>query len=367
MKRVRIFSRILLRSLIVQRGRTLTTVLAVAVAAALTTAMLNLYVDVQFKLHREFRSYGANVLVTAKNGQSLPAAATARIDALLGSRAIAVPFAFVVAKTSHGAPIIVAGTNLKDAEKLNRWWSVTGWPVSTGQALMGARTASAISPQGMPFTLSFNNHQLQLTPVGILKTGGPEESRIYISLSDFEQWTGVSPSTIEVSITGAPDDISNAIRKLALALPQTDVRPIRQITEAEGRVFEKTRGALLASIIIIVLTSLLCLLTTLTASVLDRRKDFAVMKALGATQSSANLLFASEAAALSSVGALAGYLLGIGLAMLIGRINFHAPVAPRWNVFPAILIGSILLTLLTAVVPMALLRRIQPAVILKGE
>ena len=40
------------------------------VAAAVATAMLNLYVDVQAKLRREFRKYGANIVVVAKDGQS---------------------------------------------------------------------------------------------------------------------------------------------------------------------------------------------------------------------------------------------------------------------------------------------------------
>ena len=41
------------------------------VAAAVATAMLNLYVDVQAKLRREFRKYGANIVVVARDGQSL--------------------------------------------------------------------------------------------------------------------------------------------------------------------------------------------------------------------------------------------------------------------------------------------------------
>ena len=40
------------------------------VAAAVTTAMLNLYVDVQAKLRTEFRNYGANIILVGKNGAS---------------------------------------------------------------------------------------------------------------------------------------------------------------------------------------------------------------------------------------------------------------------------------------------------------
>jgi len=42
-------------------------------------------------------------------------------------------------------------------------------------------------------------------------------------------------------------------------------------------------------------------------------------------------------------------------------------VVPRFSVFPVVLAGSIGVALLSAVVPMSLLRRVQPAIILKGE
>jgi putative ABC transport system permease protein len=101
--------------------------------------------------------------------------------------------------------------------------------------------------------------------------------------------------------------------------------------------------------------------------VFDRRRDFAIMKALGASGRLLNGFFAAEAAALGAAGALLGFLVGIGLAAWIGRANFHAPVAPRFSVLPVVLAGSIIVTLLAAIVPISLLRRVQPAVILRGE
>ena len=67
------FLRMLVRAAVLRRGRAASALLAMVVAAAVATAMLNLYVDVQAKLRREFRKYGANVVVVAKDGQSLPA------------------------------------------------------------------------------------------------------------------------------------------------------------------------------------------------------------------------------------------------------------------------------------------------------
>jgi putative ABC transport system permease protein len=62
-----------------------------------------------------------------------------------------------------------------------------------------------------------------------------------------------------------------------------------------------------------------------------------------------------------------GFVAGIGIAAWIGRVNFHASVAPRFSVLPLVLAGSIVVTLLSAILPISLLRRVQPAVILRGE
>ena len=62
-----------------------------------------------------------------------------------------------------------------------------------------------------------------------------------------------------------------------------------------------------------------------------------------------------------------GFLIGIGIAAWIGRVNFHAAVVPRFSVLPVVLAGSMAVTLLSAILPISLLGRVQPAVILRGE
>ena len=367
MKRLRMLLRIMFRSATVRRGRAILTLVAIAVAAAVSTALLNLYVDMQAKLHREFRSYGPNVVLSAKEGSSLPADALAVVDREIANRGTAVPVTYATARTPDGSSVVVAAVDMERARKLNTWWSVTAWPSEPNSILIGARALEALSPEGKPFDLIFDGRTMHVSIAGTLRTGGAEDSRVYLSQNDFSAWTGLQPSVIEIGVVGGEQEITEFINRLAAQIPSAQVQPVRQIVEGEARVFNKTRAALLASVALIILTSFLCVLATLTSSVLDRRKDFAVMKALGATQRTANLLFAGESAFMGAGGALLGYFAGIGVAALIGRINFQAGIEPRWSVFPAILLGSVVLTLVTAIVPITMLNRIQPAVILKGE
>ena len=80
------FLRMLIRAAVRRRGRAISALLAMVVAAAVATAMLNLYVDVQAKLRKEFRNYGANIVLVGKDGAALPADALAKVDALVAGR-----------------------------------------------------------------------------------------------------------------------------------------------------------------------------------------------------------------------------------------------------------------------------------------
>ncbi|MBZ5569792.1 MAG: ABC transporter permease [Acidobacteriia bacterium] len=289
------------------------------------------------------------------------------MEGALGNRGLAVPFAYAVARTDQGAPVVVAGTDMERVRKLDAWWSVTAWPSAANSALIGTRAASVVSPDNQPFTLRFEGRKLELTPAGTLRTGAAEDSRVYLGLKEFTAWTGVQASSIEIGASGTPDEINGIISQLAQALPAAEVKPVRQIVEGEARVLGKTRAALLAAVAMIILTAALCVLATLTAWVLDRRRDFAIMKALGASERVVNGFFAAEAAALGAVGAVIGFAIGIGVAAWIGRVNFHAAVVPRFGVFPVVFAGSVAVALISAVLPIGLLRRVQPATILRGE
>src|SRR5580704_17251125 len=124
------FLRMLTRAAILRRGRAASALLAMVVAAAVATAMLNLYVDVQAKLRKEFRNYGANVVVVSKDGQSLPADALKTVQSTLAGRGLAVPFAYVVARTPGGQSVVVAGIDFDQVRKLDSCWALSNWPTA---------------------------------------------------------------------------------------------------------------------------------------------------------------------------------------------------------------------------------------------
>ena len=376
------YFRLLRRAAMLRKGQATAALAAVIVAAAAATAMLNLYVDVQSKLRTEFRKFGANIVVQSStqpaagaqretsqtSGGSLTPEAVEKISSLVGDRGLAVPFAYTVARTSADQPIVLAATDFEKARRLNPWWSVSAWPSHDGEALVGVRAAQALGvTNGEQFALNLDGKPLKLKAAGTVQTGAGEDSRVYVSLADFHRATGLNPSVVEIAAPGSADQIAATLQQLRDGFPASDVSPVRQITEGEASILGKTRSTLLWSSACIVIIAALCVLATLMGWVFDRRRDFAIMKALGASDRLIALFVTGEAGLLGLIGAVLGFVAGVGLATLIGRVNFHAPVTPQFTLLPIVVCGTLVIILVSTLLPLRLLRAIQPAIILRGE
>jgi putative ABC transport system permease protein len=356
--------RLLFKAAWVRKDRAFTALVSVAVVATIATAGLTIYSDLEGKLSREFRGFGANVLVTKTSG-ALTAGELADIRNTVGSTNEIVPVGYAIAtETISKSRIVVGGADVDKLRKLNSSWSFS--QAGQGSALVGARVDETIT-HGADLRLSFGKTSAVIKPAGFFHSGSDDDSRVYIPLEDFVRLTGVQPNTALVRIEGKPQEIQAAISRLSTALPDVEVKPVRQITQAQTAVVGKTRSVVLASSAVVVILIMLCMVATFTGSVLERRKDFAVMKALGASNRTVNFLFASEAALLALSGSMAGYILGCGIAFWIGKANFDAAIMPQPLLLFPVLLGSIMLALIASTAPLRLLQQIQPAGILRGE
>lgn len=365
MTRRQLFFRILVKASWVRKDRALTALISVAVVATIATAGLTVYYDLENKLSREFQSFGANVVVTARTG-ALNDAEIATIKSAIAGKGAVVPVGYAIAGGPGNTRVVIGGANLAALSRLNSWWSIHKAD-DAGTALVGARAGALYSPNGAAFEIGFSSKKIQIRPEAVFTSGSDDDSRIYLDLSDFTALTGTEPNTALVRVDGRPQEIQDTVTHLAATLPRADVKPVREITHAQTAIIGKTRSVVLTASFIVVVMIMLCMVATFTSSVLERRKDFAVMKALGASDRTVKLLFAAEACLLALAGAIAGYLVGCGIAFWIGKANFDAAILPYPLLLLPVLLGSILLALIASTAPLRLLQQIQPARILRGE
>jgi len=171
---------------------------------------------------------------------------------------------------------------------------------------------------------------------------------------------------VQLSVGGTSASIAAYAGQLARAIPGYDVRPIRQVTEAEGRLLYRTRLLIVSMVVLILVLTALCVLATMAALAWERREDVGLMKALGGSISRILALFLSEVGVLGALGGLIGCVAGVALSQWMGQRVFGTSITPRWEIFP-LTVALMVLVAMTGALPLRLLGKVKPAVILRGE
>ena len=112
MSRTQLLLRLLLKAAWVRKDRAFTALISVAVVATIATAALTIYSDLEGKLSRDFRGFGANVVVTRAQGSLTPDDLAAMQNVVKGKQDV-IPVAYAVATASNGSRVIVGGRSEK--------------------------------------------------------------------------------------------------------------------------------------------------------------------------------------------------------------------------------------------------------------
>jgi putative ABC transport system permease protein len=161
--------------------------------------------------------------------------------------------------------------------------------------------------------------------------------------------------------------ISSIALQIKQVLPGADVRIIRRVAEGEGQILTRVRTLLWLVTFAALLASALAVGASSAASVIQRRTEIGLMKALGAGSGTVGSLLAAEQLLLAFAGGGFGYALGIFLARYVGQKVFGAAPAFSFLVLAVIIVLAALVTLLGSAIPMRRASRYDPAPILRGE
>lgn len=381
MRNPKMFWRILWRLLYASRGRLALALLAVACGAAICTALLNLDLDATDKLTREFRVLGPNIVVspalTADAAATMDAAAADKVEQLRLPEVVSVaPYLYLSAEAEAGeneTPVIVAGTWFDDVHRMNSWWKVDGnWvtgPENRGECMIGEEAAARLGlVLGQSLSVRYGGRQAALKVAGVVTAGSSEDNQIFVSLPLAQELGGLRSqvSVIQINARGSAPEVDEIIRRLSVALPGLQVRPLHQLAEAEGRLLDRIRGLLFATILLILVLTSLGVLATMAGLALERRHDVGLMKALGGSVRAIMRFFLAEATAIALAGGFAGFVAGMSLSQWIGERVFSVSITPRLVVLPATLALMVLVSLAGAL-PLRLLGRVRPTDILRGE
>ena len=175
------------RSLVHRRARSVSALIAMTVSAGVATALLTLYADLDAKLHKEFRSFGANVVMTAAANASvryprMPLdACGVRLRAMMRWRQ---SLGMRSRRRIRGTPVVVAGTDFAAVKRLDLRGGRCDacGPMLRRRircALLGQRAAQFVGNEHS-VGLTYSGRPVTLQGAGRIKTGGDEDRSDFI-------------------------------------------------------------------------------------------------------------------------------------------------------------------------------------------
>jgi len=259
--------------------------------------------------------------------------------------------------------------------------------------VVGASLASraGIRPDDS-FLARVGGHEILLHARGILTSGGAEDQAIVAPLWLVQQLTGHGGEyrRLAVSALTVPEDefakrdpdtmtptdydrwfctpyISSIAFQIKQSLPGAEVRVVRQVAETEGRVLRRLSALLWLVSVTALVSVALVIGSTSATTVLERRKEIGLMKALGAGRGRIVGLFVAEQVFVAVCGGLAGYLAGEGLGYVVGKVVFGIPATGRLVLLPVVMALALGVTLAGSLWPLGRVARLEAAPVLRGE
>jgi putative ABC transport system permease protein len=426
------FLRIVSDSFTRKPRRKVLTAAALALGMAVATATLEVALDVGDRLAREFRSLGANLLVTPASdtlpleiggvdyrpvdaGAYLPASDLGKLKTIFWRNNVIgfAPFLDVpVTIESSGSHNIsreeLIGTWYSHSVSVpddhpfttgisstDPWWRVDGrwFSDAADEGVAGFALAQQLNLRaGSKIKIDAGSRSRTLTITGIVSTGGREDNSILAPLEIAQDLAGRPGEyrRLLVSALTKPADafserdpatmtpveydrwycspyISSISHQIQQQLPGVEVRAIRQVAEGEGRILTRVSGLMWIVTIAALFAAALAVGATSATTVLERRSEIGLMKALGASRRAVGAFFAAEQLLLAFVGGVLGYALGIVLARALGIGIFGVAPTLRWILLPIVLVLAAVVALLGSLLPLGRASRVDPAPVLRGE
>lgn len=445
------FARLVSESFIRNPRRKVLTAAALVVGMAVATATLTVALEVGDRLAREFRSLGANLIVTPKSdtlpveiggvdyrpvneGAYLNEVDLGKLKMIFWRHNILgfTPFLDVPAtaqkssETSSASPVTLVGTWYKHGVAVpdgttfetgvsatHPYWKIDGaWFHDDAKECVVGSAFAAKFPGGIkpgqtiyvkpaqPLATNAAAAQLDALHVtGIVTTGDSEDNSILVPLSIAQQFSGrpgqfrqlfVSALTkpadaladkgeraqAENGVPLSPAEydrwfcspyISSISYQIRTVLPGTDVRAIRRVADTEGRILSRVSTLLWIVTLAALIAAALGVAATSATTVLERRAEIGVMKALGASTTLVNGIFLAEQLLLAITGGIIGFALGAVLARVLGESVFGTPASPRLILIPVVIALAAIVAIAGSLVPLRRASQFEPALVLRGE
>ena len=283
--------------------------------------------------------------------------------------------------------------------RMRTWWEVNGeWPRGTDEGVCMAGSLFAgrnALKAGDEITLEAAGGKKVFTIAAVFNSGSAEDENVYVPLKDAQELYGRTNivESIEVSALTTPDNdlarkaarnplsltikekevwyctayVSSICYQIQEVLTDSVAKAVRQVSESEGAILNKTALLMLLITILSLIASALGISNLVSASVMERRTEIGLQKAIGAANYSVALLILTQIMITGVFGGTAGYFAGLGITQIIGQTVFSSAIPVTPMVIPIVVINIFLITLIGSLPALRYLLKLNPTEVLHGR
>ena len=374
-----------------RKGRTILTIIGVAIAVAILFSLLSFSAGYERELTREMDSLGFHLLAVPKgcpyeattlilHGGVIPKYLTnedlARARATEGV-VIAAPM-LLQQFVKDGTPHIVYGIEPEVMLPLKPAWNADGRFFTSNEThVMVVGSTLAEKENLMPGSvIPFGPAQEPFTIIGVLKPTGSEDDNFhFLPLADAQRVFGKEGFITAIAVRA--DDVKH-IHDISVELekvPDIQVVTMAQVTGTIMNLVGSARSLLFSVIVIAIVISAAGITNTLLMSVNERTREIGMMKAIGASGYHIGILLITETLLITMFGGIIGIIAALaGSGIIETFVRGMVPYAPSGSFvsFDPLLIGACLvfsigLGLLCGLYPAWKSAQLSPMEAIRGE
>jgi putative ABC transport system permease protein len=371
-----------------RKGRVLLLVLGLTIGVTTVVALQTITRTLQADVGNKLDEFGANILIVPRSnslslsygGLSVPSATfdvedltgqdVARVWTIpnAGNISIVAPKLLSVAEIGAQS-VLVAGVDFESELRIKPWWQLEGRaPQTDDQAVVGSRVADLLDlAVGSPVQVGGETFQV----VAVLaENGQQDDDMLFVDLAAAQralQRPG-AVSLVEVAALCTACPIEDMVAQIQRTLPQARVTALRQaVTLRMEMVGQLMRFSWALSAVVLVIGGLV-VLTTMLGAVSERKQEIGVLRAIGFRRRHIVNVILTEATLVSVLGGVLGWLVGMGIAVVLTPMVTQVDLPIRWDplmawwaVFTALVVG-----VLASVYPAVRAARLDPTTALRA-
>ena len=370
------------KNLIRRKGKALFVLAGLVIGVSTVVGIISFVEAMTSDINHKLEKYGANILIVPRTenltltygGLSLGGVSfemeeirqeeLAQVSSIKNARNIAAlgPLVLGVVKVdSH--KVLLAGVDFKASAILKPWWQMEGKVPDDNGVILGAEAARILNLNvGDPFKIKDRRFSVS----GILKPTGSQDDQLVFSQlataqSLFNKNGRVSMAEVAALCQDCP--IEAMVKQISDALPGAKVMAIQQVVKGRMETLGHFKKFSYGISGVILLIGSLVVLVTMMGSVRERTDEIGIFRAIGFRKRHVMEIVFFEAAIVSGLAGIIGYLLGWGVTKAAVHIFIegHSGIVPvNFELAAGAFVLSLLIGLVSSAYPAVIASRLDP-------